>query len=542
VYLSVLDSDVHAESDAEGGVAIELDGGKGAIAAYLDGYAISRFEFDGGDLVLRPAESVRGTVLNEKREPVPFAPVRLESGFGAPQFARTDAAGAFEFAIGVSGFAFVHVERRGYLPARVTVDPGWRPDRVRVVLSRGRAVRGSVLRGGKPVMGACVTAWRVLGTGEREEVARAYTDGGGNAALLAVPADAGVLTAHADGDRSGELPIAESMSFVLTADPPIRGRVVDDTGKPLQKLIVSLSRNKLGRHVSTDAQGKFEFTGLEPGRYRIGFGNAVGYVNVRRSVVRGQLVELVAERVLGTRTLTVEVMPARAHLSRVVLEGDGWRRVRWLRPGEDGGQFRNLAPGEYRVRVESPGFQDVSAVAEVYGDHRASIARIRLARAGTLRLKATPGAAVVVQTLEGEPAPSVTLKLEDGSLELAGFGPGRYRFLSRAPGEIIVVEEIEVGEKDPPRDLDLSGGPASTLKITVTDSARNPVRGVSIDLLTEGGLRFPTRVMTDANGVAALARLIRGRLVIVAQKGDLRVEKAIAIGSGAAHEAALVLE
>ena len=160
---------------------------------------------------------------------------------------------------------------------------------------------------------------------------------------------------------------------------------------------------------------------------------------------------------------------------------------------------------------------------------------VKLPRAGTIHLKATPGARVVIQTVSGEPAPVVTMRLEEGRREIAGFGPGRYRFLSRAKGEAIVVKEIDVGDRDAPRVLDLTGGAASTLKVRVVDADDNPVRGVAIKLVTEGGFPFPTGQRTDANGEVVLKRLILGRIRVVATKDGIHGEGLLDIEPGKEH-------
>ncbi|MHC4409409.1 MAG: carboxypeptidase regulatory-like domain-containing protein [Planctomycetota bacterium] len=541
VHLVALAGDVEAESDSEGRFALEMEGGRGALAAYLEGYAVGRYEFDGGAISLRPADSVSGTVVNEKDEPVAFAQVRLDPGFGAARIARTNEAGAFEFPIGVSGFAFVHVARRGYLPARATVDASWRVDRVRIRLRKGLAFESQVRAGSNAVLGAEVSLYRRMPRDRRALVARAYSDPSGRVVLDGLPPNADLVVARAAGTSSGEQLFEPKMTLRLVKKPPIRGVVHDDAGKPVAGLSIRVEPLHAPASV-TDERGSYEIPGLAPRAYVLSVEANDRFLEFRRDVEPGSRLDFTVERMRGTHRLGIAISPERAHPTRVELRGADWRRVRWVEPSGRLAVFEGLPAGTFQVVAAAPGFQDTTAEVVVAADKQSITQSVVLSRAGTIRLKATAGATVVIQTLQGEPAPAVSLALAGGSGELAGFGPGRYRFLSRAPGEIIVVEEIDVGEKDPPRDLDLSGGPASTLKITVTDSARNPVRGVSIDLLTEGGLRFPTGVMTDDKGVATLARLIRGRLVIVAQKGDLRSEKAIAIGSGAAYEAALVLE
>ena len=154
-------------------------------------------------------------------------------------------------------------------------------------------------------------------------------------------------------------------------------------------------------------------------------------------------------------------------------------------------------------------------------------------RAGTLVLKASRGARLVVQTLAGQPSPVVSRRLESERVEVGGFGPGRYRLIARAPEEIIVIREISVGAKDGPREVDLVGGAASTLEVLVKGADGSPLEGVSIDLLTEGGFTYRTSKRTDAEGKATITRLILGPLQVVARLGEERVDKGIRIEAGA---------
>ena len=488
---------------------------------------------------------MRGTIVDEQGEPIPFAEARLDPGFGAPRRARTDAAGAYEFLMGVTGHAFVDVDRRGFLPARVTVDASWRTDRIRVALRKGRAVEAVVLSEGEPVMGAEVVFLRRVEPEGREELVHAYSDPEGKVRVVGVPPGASLAWARTAALRCVEAPLEDRMWFRLESRPPVVGRVRDDAGKPVVGLAIAVEPRSVPG-VVTDKEGRFRLEGLAPAEYRLVVERSDEFLGLRRTVVPGRRVELTVERVRGPHRLRVDVATARAQLARVELRGAGWRRVRWLAPADRVVVFPGLPPGSVRLVADAPGFQDATRDVVVAGDKPETNYGIELPRAGTVRLRATVAARVFVQTVHGEPAPVVTVKLEKGKLDkgertIAGFGPGRYRFLSRAPGEAIVVREIDVGEKDPPHDLDLTGGAAASLVVTVTDGAGSPVRGATIEMVTEGGYLYKTGRKTDETGVARLSRLILGRVVLVAWKGDDRVEKALEVTPGASLEAQLEL-
>ncbi|MHC4940191.1 MAG: carboxypeptidase regulatory-like domain-containing protein [Planctomycetota bacterium] len=539
VHLVSLAGNAEAETDAEGRFAMEIEGGM--VAAYLEGYAIGKFEFESGAIAMRRAPNVSGTVVNDENEPVAFARVLLDPGFGAPRIARTDASGAFEFPVGVTGFAFVQVNRRGYLPARATVDANWRTDRLRIALRKGRAIEGEVLHDGEPMLGAEVIFYRRGKPNGRIEVARAYSDAEGRIAVRALPPAAEFAEARFGSLRSGELAIERRTWFRLERYPSIAGIIRDDAGKPVAGLTVSVDPRNVP-DVVTDAEGRFRFSELRLPEYEVVVDATDTTSGIRRKAPLGARIELVLERVRGPHRLALTLDSARAHPARVELRGPGWRKVRWLGAQERRAVFTGLATGTYQVAVDTPGYEDEVRDVAVAEDEEESSYALDLARSGTLRLKGTAGATVYIQTLGGEPAPVVSTRLEEGGGELAGFGPGRYRIIARAKGELIVIREIEVGEKDPPRELDLTGGKAATLRVRVTDGDRTPVRGVSITVSTPSGFELPIGEMTDEQGVATLSRLVGGSLTLVAVKQDRRATKVLEIKPGGAHEATLILE
>jgi len=533
--LVALEGNVVAESGADGRFSMEMEGGRGAVAAYLEDYALTRFDFKGGAIPLERAPRVAGTVAGKDGKPVPHATVRLDPGFGPPRTERADAAGSFTFPFGLTRYAFVEADAPGYLPARATVDPGWRTDRVRIVLQKGRAVEGSVLMDGEPVLGAEVVFLRGKPPFGREEVARAYTNAAGKFRVAALPESAAFARARAGARASPEVPVEGRMWLRLEDDPPVTGVVRDGAGNPAAGVAVETG----GGRAATDEGGGFSVPAGD-GELRIVESEA--WLGLRRAVEPGQRLELTIARKRGPHALVLAVEGERGGPAAVTLRGDGRERVRWLLPSEDEVRFEALSAGTYRLKIDAPGYQDAEREVAVAAGEAETRFVVDLPRAGTLRLRANAGASVVIVTLQGEPAPVQSLKLADGTEEVAGFGPGRYRFLARAQGEAIVVREVAVGAKDPPADVDLAGGPASTLRVVVKDAAGEPVRGASIDLVTPGGFVFRTGVKTDGNGAATLPRLILGRLQLTARKGEKSAQKPIEVEPGRTYEHTLAME
>ncbi|MEM8885359.1 MAG: carboxypeptidase regulatory-like domain-containing protein [Planctomycetota bacterium] len=525
-------------SDYDGKFALEVD--QGSIALERDGYAARLIDSFGKEpIALAPAESVRGTVVDAEGEPVSFAEVEL-FGSGVRRRARTNAAGAFDFGVGVADFAFVVARRRGFLPGQATVDPGWRSDRVRVVLRKGAAVEGRVLREGEPVAGAEVIFSRRERPHGRAVVARAYSNLEGVVRVAALPPEAELVHARHDLLRSREVPVEAKLWLRLTARPPLEGIVRDERGKPVAglKLAVEPGSNE---PVRTDEKGAFSFEGLRTRPYRLVPVEARGFVRFVHPATPGQRVEITLERERGPHTLRIELPARRSGAARVELLGADWKRTRWVAATATVAEFPRVGAGTYRVGIATAGYLDASQEVVVTADQPIATRRIELARAGTLTLQATPGASIIVQTLAGEPAPRLSLKLPEGAAELNGFGPGRYRFFARARGELIVVREVEVGPKDPPRALDLRGGAAAKLSILVTDEARNPVEGAQVELVTPDGFSYAIKVSSDAQGRIEVRRLIRGPLTLVVKRGERRREQAVDIQPGTEQSVSVIL-
>ena len=97
------------------------------------------------------------------------------------------------------------------------------------------------------------------------------------------------------------------------------------------------------------------------------------------------------------------------------------------------------------------------------------------------------------------------------------------------------------GRPTPPRDLDLRGGKESTLVVEVTDPAGNPMDGAAIALETESGFLWNTQRQTGADGRATLDRLIAGRVIVRAERGNRVGQALVEVTPGASLRAALVI-
>jgi hypothetical protein len=134
----------------------------------------------------------------------------------------------------------------------------------------------------------------------------------------------------------------------------------------------------------------------------------------------------------------------------------------------------------------------------------------------------------------------VALKLAEGAQTLSDFGPGLYRFVSRAEGELVVVREVELGPTTPPRELDLRGGKEATLAVEVCDPTGAPLEGAEITLATEGGFSRKAG-RTDPKGRLGIDRLFEGRMYVRAALGDRLGEAAVDVEPGASLSAVVTV-
>jgi hypothetical protein len=318
------------------------------------------------------------------------------------------------------------------------------------------------------------------------------------------------------------------LTLELKEHLPWSGTVRSDAGYPLKGAVVHCGE----RRVTTDEAGRFLFDNLPVRRYQL----RVEAPKHRPVEVRGhpgRPLELVAESRFGERSIAVAVKGERSGEARVVLRRTWPPRVRRSARSDLPGRvvFEGLPPGPYDLAVTAEGHLDHTREV-VVADVDLEVP-VTLARGGSVRLEASRGAAVAIQAVRGKAPPVVALRLADGVRELRGFGPGRYRFISRAPGELIVVKEADLGPSTPPVRLDLRGGKESTLTVSVVNLLDEPMEGAEILLLTEGGFAHNTRRKTGADGRVVLTRLLGGRLHVVAQRGNRVGRAALDVTPGA---------
>ena len=279
-----------------------------------------------------------------------------------------------------------------------------------IALTRSAAVSGRVVdTTGETVIGARVYADRVdpdVTTATHLVKFNTATDDRGEYRLGGLPAGRYSVTATGAQDpdavltidlRPGDdisnirftaLPPPDS-GITATPQPPetperatIRGRVVTTTGRPIAKAVVNISGPIPPRYFVTDAQGRFAFTGLNPGDYELQAskgdflpsptGQQTAFQSSSRIVVsagaRVNGVTLTLSRGLAVTGTIVDRAgePLQGvSVQALQLSTSGARRQAVLAGVQIGGGRQTDDRGRYRVLGLQPGTYVIAALADV---------------------------------------------------------------------------------------------------------------------------------------------------------------------------------
>jgi hypothetical protein len=416
---------------------------------------------------------LQGTVQGPDTKPIDKALVLVRpvtARMGEPALTtRTDATGAFRVALPVPGLVSVRVEAPGLAPRSFDrLSPG---TPLVVTLAKGKSMEGVVRDGAstQPVAGAQVEARPVSGTWgapwEAEAgVVAAVTDKKGAFRLDGLPAETQTVSAGARGygraTRQSVLP-GSRVELFLFPGASLRGVVKGPQNQPLPGVVVRLeggARSFFGARLAsrtTDAAGRFEFLGVEPGTYQL--------LAHHKDWALGVLGDIVVERLRDTE-VDVRLEPGKRVTGRLVdadqrplpgrvvfeeLAGEGPLRsaAALLRAETDAdGRFtvERLPTGDHALSADARGFSAKRVDVQVRArDKEVALGDIVLEPGAIIRgrVRDKAGLGVGSARIFSLPAGGMrvgvaveSLSEADGTFVLAGLQAGSYRLQVSAPG------------------------------------------------------------------------------------------------------------
>lgn len=168
--------------------------------------------------------------------------------------------------------------------------------------------------------------------------------------------------------------LTKSESFALAAGAVVTGRVVSDTGAPVEGAVVGVISNGTLRSVVTGSDGLFTIAGIAPGDATlqidgVGFARTlqfIGPVTVETQTNLGDVTSATGITLLGRVTDGAGVPIANAV---VMLKSNSGLILTTAKTGPDGAvTFTTLASGVYRIRVAADGYASRTRLIEVMPD------------------------------------------------------------------------------------------------------------------------------------------------------------------------------
>ncbi len=507
----------------------------GYLPAELPKVAASGAAPAAAPLVLTPAASIAGRVVDAQGKPVRGATVRLEpprggrgrfggglaamrrgSQFGAATRSGPDGSFRLDGLAAVSNGAPLIATHAGFAQAErpgVTLKAGQALAGVVLTLTPGLAVKGRVVdEASQPVAGAEIRVAVSEGRGGGRRLARAFGGAAPSApnavssadgtftvsGLVAGPYD---VTATHDGfspRTASALPAPAKQAsgwppLVLARGAAVSGTVHDDQGAPIVGAAVSVLGEGLDpRQTTSDGSGAFRLEDLAKGRPLMLAANAPGFAFSSRSVtppaegvtivlgksgtVRGRVVD--ASTGAPVTAFTVGASPAARG------RGPGGGAFRGGGPSEaqyaDDGAFEiSVAPGTWDIRASADGYRpaDVSNVELEAGATKEGL---------ELSLKRGGGLAGHVVDPRGNPVAGASVACCDAGTRPGGLaggsgpsatsdGDGHFQLDGLPDGHVTLT--VTDGDFVPAtRDVD----PASTADVVITLSTGGEISGTVV--------------------------------------------------------------
>jgi protocatechuate 3,4-dioxygenase beta subunit len=507
-------------------------------------------------------------------------PMRFVPG-DMPLTARSDAAGVFRVPLKAAGAYRVRVEASGWAAATLeNVRPG---AGLQVSLRRGAAIEGTVRDAatGAPLPGAVVEArddrYRMMpvwepGVGHVSTTADAegrFRLDGLAEGLHSVSAR---LRGYSRGGRNN-VPTGRRVDIVLLPGSSLSGTVRDAQGRPVANAVVRVDggdrrAGPTGPVVGTDADGRFEVTGLGAGEHRVvarhpSFAPAwVGGVSLEKGADATIDVVLHAGSPVTGRLVAGEERPVPG---RVALQETDERPVPYYlddRLGADAGgdgRFRlTLPPGAHALAVSAPGYASRRVEVDVgTGGSPVDLGDLALESGLVIRGRVRDRAGAPVadaqvfafphrgMAMGGGPMSRGQGRTEsDGTFLLGGLGAGTHRVSVSASGYAEAVRPVD-SAPSPGTPVEFVLDRAGAISGVVADEAGQPIESfrVSARQATEPGPMSGAGARGDtfaaADGRFVLEDVPDGTWVIEASAPDRAsgVVSGVVVAGGATADA-----
>jgi protocatechuate 3,4-dioxygenase beta subunit len=505
-------------------------------------------------VVLRPAATISGRVVDARGRPVPEAAVRPSfrarlPGTGFFQAVTADDQGSFELTgvpPGLVALEAAAAGNQGSAPVVLELQPGERREGVEIVLEEGAAVTGRVLSpDGLPVAAAVVTA--TLDDGESFVTDPSELTGpDGRFTLDTLAPGRVVLEAHRDGYAPGRAELeldlgGATVDVQLERGALVSGWLLEPDGTPagsrtLQLLLAGTHFDSRAT-VTTAADGSFVFRGVAAGEYRITLTDAhrpvwsapetltvqdgmpregIEVRLPRLAAIAGRLLGLAPDQLRGVVVAAVK----HEHLAFDERQGevrdDGSYRVSELTPGRwqvNAVQLEIGRRAEGWITIE-PGQAEAALDLELRGGHTLT---------GTVRQAGEPlaGARVDLSGSSGFQRDGATTDLA-GRFRIEGIRAGQHMVVVRDPGTgAMVAELVQIdGDQDVLLEIESHRVAGSVYAADGSGPIAGATASLEPELELQGRRRFavPSQTFSAADGAFLLGGVAAGRWRLVVEK------------------------